>query len=249
MVFADSRARVESLAAGLRSQGTTVFVSHSSLSRDDRRQAERAFSETRDCVIVSTSTLELGIDVGDLDRVIQVGAPRTVASLLQRMGRTGRREGTTRNCLFLATSDMELLQALALIKLLLEGWVEPLVAPRDPVNLVAQQLLARVLAEGRVGRSAWPGSFDRVRSQAAPAADAPSAVLEYILARSLLFEDGGLVAMGPVGEQEYGRRNFMDVTSLNNLRSYSNQRDHEHLSRGAAKRLLASVLDRVATSA
>lgn len=214
LVFADSRARVESLAVGLRSQGTTVFVSHSSLSRDDRRQAERAFSETRDCVIVSTSTLELGIDVGDLDRVIQVGAPRTVASLLQRMGRTGRRDATTRNCLFLATSDMEFLQALALIKLLLEGWVEPLVAPEEPVNLVAQQLLARVLAEGRVGRSAWPGSFDRVRSQAALAADTPSAVLEYMLARSLLFEDGGLVAMGPVGEQEYGRRNFMDVTSL-----------------------------------
>jgi ATP-dependent Lhr-like helicase len=214
LVFADSRARVESLAAGLRAEGTTVFVSHSSLSRDDRRQAERAFSETRDCVIVATSTLELGIDVGDLDRVIQIGAPRTVASLLQRMGRTGRREGTVRNCLFLATSDMELLHALALIRLVLDGWVEPLVAPGEPVNLVAQQLLARVLAEGRVGRSAWPGSFDRVRAQAELAPALPLEILEHMLGRSVLVEDGGIVAMGPVGEQEYGRRNFMDVTSL-----------------------------------
>ena len=125
-MFADSRARVESIAAALRAEGTTVFVSHWSLSRDDRLQAERAFSETRDCVIVATSTLELGIDVGDLDRVIQIGAPATVASLLQRIGRTGRRAGTTRNCLFLATSEMELLQALALIRLALDGWVEPL---------------------------------------------------------------------------------------------------------------------------
>lgn len=214
LVFADSRARVESLAAGLRAAGTTVFVSHSSLSRDDRRQAERAFSETRDCVIVATSTLELGIDVGDLDRVIQIGAPRTVASLLQRMGRTGRRTGTVRNCLFLATSDMELLQALALIRLVLDGWVEPLVAPADPVNLSAQQLLARVLAEGRVGRSEWPGSFDRVRSQAGLSAALPLEVLEHMLGREILVDDGGIVAMGPVGEQEYGRRNFMDVTSL-----------------------------------
>jgi len=214
LVFADSRARVESLAAGLRAEGTTVFVSHSSLSRDDRRQAERAFSETRDCVIIATSTLELGIDVGDLDRVIQLGAPRTVASLLQRMGRTGRRAGSVRNCLFLATSDMELLQALALIRLVLDGWVEPLAAPSEPVNLIAQQLLARVLAEGRVGRSTWPGSFDRVRSQAELSSALPLEVLEHMLARSVLVEDGGIVAMGPVGEQEYGRRNFMDVTSL-----------------------------------
>lgn len=214
LVFADSRARVESIAAKLRSEGTTVFVSHSSLSRDDRRQAERAFSETRDCVIVSTSTLELGIDVGDLDRVIQIGAPPTVASLLQRIGRTGRRAGTTRNCLFLATTDMELLQALALISLVLDGWVEPLVGPAQPVNLVAQQLLARVLAEGRVGRSNWPGAFDAVRTQAELAADIPNSVLGHMLERSLLVEDSSIVAMGPVGEQEYGRRNFMDVTSL-----------------------------------
>jgi ATP-dependent Lhr-like helicase len=214
LVFADSRARVESIAASLRGEGTTVFVSHSSLSRDDRHQAERAFSETRDCVIVATSTLELGIDVGDLDRVIQVGAPSTVASLLQRIGRTGRRADTRRNCLFLATNDMELLQALALILLTLDGWVEPLIGPPQPVNLVAQQLLARVLAEGRVGRSTWPGNFDAVRAEAELAVDVPQRILEHMLNRSLLVEDNSIIAMGPVGEQEYGRRNFMDVTSL-----------------------------------
>lgn len=214
LVFADSRARVETLAAALRSEGATVFVSHSSLSRDDRRAAERAFSETRDCVIVATSTLELGIDVGDLDRVIQVGAPRTVASLLQRMGRTGRRAGTSRNCLFLATDDMEFLVALALVNLVREGWVEPLVAPPEPTNLVAQQLLARVLADARVGRSVWPGSFDRVRAQASLDRELPAAVLEWMLHRELLVEEAGLVSMGPVGEREYGKRNFMEVTSL-----------------------------------
>ena len=205
---------MESIASALRAEGTTVFVSHSSLSRDDRLQAERAFSETRDCVIVATSTLELGIDVGDLDRVVQIGAPSTVASLLQRIGRTGRRSGTTRNCLFLATTDMELLQALALIRLVLDGWVEPLIAPPEPVNLVAQQLLARVLAEGRVGRSAWPGPFGAVRAQAQLDTTVPQTVLDHMLKRSLLVEDSAIVAMGPVGEQEYGRRNFMDVTSL-----------------------------------
>jgi hypothetical protein len=106
--------------------------------------------------------------------------------LLQRTGRTGRRTDTTRNCLFLATREMELLQALALIRLVLDGWVEPLVAPAEPVNLVAQQLLARVLAEGRVGRSTWPGSFDAVRSQAELDPAISEAVLDHMLSRSPL---------------------------------------------------------------
>ena len=55
--------------------GVTTFLSHASLSLDERRRAETAFAEARDCVIVSTSTLELGIDVGDLDRVVQIDAP------------------------------------------------------------------------------------------------------------------------------------------------------------------------------
>ena len=102
LVFCDSRTRVEELALLLRVRKVKTFVSHSSLGLEERRDAERAFSEADDCVIVATSTLELGIDVGDLDHVIQVDAPKTVASLLQRLGRTGRRPGTVRSCLCLA---------------------------------------------------------------------------------------------------------------------------------------------------
>jgi ATP-dependent helicase Lhr and Lhr-like helicase len=80
LVFCDSRARVESLALQLREHGLRTFVCHSSLSDEERREAERAFAESSDCIIVATSTLELGIDVGDLDRVIQIDAPSSVSS-------------------------------------------------------------------------------------------------------------------------------------------------------------------------
>jgi len=63
LVFADSRTRVEEIAAGLRVAGVRTFVSHASLSLDERRQAESAFVEEPDCVIVATSTLELGLDL------------------------------------------------------------------------------------------------------------------------------------------------------------------------------------------
>jgi ATP-dependent Lhr-like helicase len=213
LVFAESRARVEELAAALRGEGTTVFVSHSSLSADERRQAESAFCARRDCVIVATSTLELGIDVGDLDRVVQVGAPRTVASVLQRVGRTGRRGDTVRNCLFLATGDEELLQALALTALVDRGWVEPLVPLPRPVHLAAQQLLARVLTDGRVGRSTWPGPFASVAAAGGLSVADLATLLDHMVAESILLDLDGLLQIGPAGERLFGRRHFMDVTS------------------------------------
>jgi ATP-dependent helicase Lhr and Lhr-like helicase len=99
LVFCDSKRYVEMLGAELRERGVTTHLVHASLLLDERRRAEQAFTEGRDCVIVSTSALELGVDVGDLDRVVQVNARPTVAGFLQRLGRSDRRPGTQRNCL------------------------------------------------------------------------------------------------------------------------------------------------------
>jgi ATP-dependent Lhr-like helicase len=147
LVFCDSRARVEELAVELRQRGVDTFVSHSSLSHDARRQAETAFAEATNCVIVATSTLELGIDVGDLDRVIQIDAPYTVTSFLQRLGRSGRRRGQRRNCLFLTTSEEAVLRAAALLHLWQHGYVEPITPPPLPYHLLGQQLMALALQE------------------------------------------------------------------------------------------------------
>jgi ATP-dependent Lhr-like helicase len=117
LVFCESRRQVEKLGESLRARGVTTFMSHASLSVDERRRAEEAFAEARDCVIVSTSTLELGIGVGDLDHVIQIDTPATVASFLQRLGRTGRRPGSTRNCLFRTVDEDGSIGAAALLLL------------------------------------------------------------------------------------------------------------------------------------
>lgn len=211
LVFADSRTRVEEIAAGLRAAGVRTFVSHASLSLDERRQAEAAFVAEPDCVIVATSTLELGLDVGDLDRVIQVGAPPSVASFLQRMGRTGRRSGTTRNCLFLATDDEELLACLALATLWREGVVEAIKAPPRPSHIFAQQVMALVLQEKGIARAdidLWLGAA----ADAVPEADRPE-VLAHMLANGILAEDVGVLGLGSVGEREFGRRHFGDLVA------------------------------------
>jgi ATP-dependent Lhr-like helicase len=155
LVFCDSKRPAELLGADLRVRGVTTHLVHASLSLDERKRAEQAFAEGRDCVIVSTSALELGIDAGDLDRVIQVNAPATVAGFLQRLGRSGRRPGTVRNCLFLALDEDNLLLAAGLLLAWSRGFVEPAVAPPEPRHIVAQQLLALCLQENRIGEQLW----------------------------------------------------------------------------------------------
>ncbi|MBN9519349.1 DEAD/DEAH box helicase [bacterium] len=214
LVFCDSRSRVEQLSMLLRQDGVETFVSHSSLGLEERRRAERAFSERQNCVIVATSSLELGLDVGDLDRVIQIDAPPTVSSFLQRMGRTGRRSGTASNCTFLATTDEGLLRAAALIDLWQDGFVEPVAAPPKPYHILAQQLMALVLQERGVGRSEW---FDWVATVPGFAATDRSAVadlVDFMLSSGVLWSDDGVLSFAPEGEARYGRKNFMELLSV-----------------------------------
>lgn len=211
LVFCDSRTKVETLAALLRQTGVRTFVSHSSLSVSDRRAAEQAFAEERDCVIVATSALELGIDVGDLDRVIQIDAPTTVSSLLQRIGRTGRRPGMTRNCTFLATNDEGLLMALALCRLLSQGYTEPVQPPADPWHIVAQQAMALVMERTPVGR----GEIADALGCAFPELDRTqiAALLNHLIATDVLAAPDDLMAIGTRGEREFGARNFLELLS------------------------------------
>ncbi|MFJ7421057.1 DEAD/DEAH box helicase [Streptomyces uncialis] len=209
LVFCESRRQVEELGAALRAREVTVFLSHASLSAEERARSEQAFAEARDCVIVSTSTLELGIDVGDLDRVIQIDSPRTVASFLQRVGRTGRRPGSTRNCLLLATTKDTLLQAAALLLLWGRGWVEAVTPPPEPRHLVAQQLLAATLQEHRVGDQLWPGLWNGL----APFDRSAAPVLRHLRSEGFLDEDGGMLFIGPEAERRFGRRHFIELTA------------------------------------
>ena len=214
LVFADSRASVEQISAALRERGVDTFVSHSSLSVDERRRAEQAFAEGRDCVIVATSTLELGIDVGDLDRVIQIDAPATVASFLQRLGRTGRRAGASRNCLFLTTKPENLLHAAGLLTLWTEGFVEPVTPPPEPLHVFAQQLMALALQTGGFERESWKQWIGHVPAFAAMGETVPNEILGHMLAEGIFFEDGGLLWFGEAGERAFGRKNFLEVLSV-----------------------------------
>ncbi|MFE5993770.1 DEAD/DEAH box helicase [Streptomyces sp. NPDC056453] len=210
LVFCESRRQVEELGESLRTKGITTFLSHASLSVDERRRAEEAFADARDCVIVSTSTLELGIDVGDLDRIIQIDAPSSVASFLQRIGRTGRRPGSTRNCLFLAVDQGGLLCAAALLLQWSRGWVEPVVPPPEPRHIVAQQILALCLQEHRIGDKLWQEWW----SGLGPFGPAAEPIVRHLVSEGYLDQDGGMLFIGPEAERRFGHRHFMNLTAV-----------------------------------
>lgn len=210
LVFVDSRRLAEELGAALCERGVRTFLSHSSLSAEQRRESEEAFAEARDCVIVATSTLELGIDVGDLDRVIQINAPRTVSSFLQRLGRTGRRPGSTRNCLFLSLNDQSLLATLGMLHCWAEGWVEAVSATPEPRHIVAQQILAAALQTRRIPLVGW-------QSQWGPLplfAEDDQVIMDHLLDTGFLDHDGGTAFIGAEAEKHFGRRHFMELLAV-----------------------------------
>ena len=210
LVFCDSRGNVERLASLLREHGVRTFISHASLSAAERRQAETAFGEERDCVIVATSTLELGIDVGDLDRVIQLDAPTTVSSFLQRMGRSGRRAAAKRNCLFLCTQPSSLLSVLGLVELWSRGWVEAVSAPPEPWGVVAQQSLTLILERGMLAT----GELLSYLKSAFPECSDPDVkcTVEFLLGTGYLSQPAeGMVQIGPRAETQFGRGHYREL--------------------------------------
>ncbi|MCK4764417.1 MAG: DEAD/DEAH box helicase [Candidatus Aminicenantes bacterium] len=150
LVFPNSRGRVEEVAVKLKKVARRTgdpqryFAHHSSVSKELREYAEH-FAKKRSrysYTIICTSTLELGIDIGMVDLIVQVDATFSVSSLVQRFGRSGRQEGEKSNLLLYATNPWSLLQALACVELFREGFIEPVTPVRYPIDILFQQVLS-----------------------------------------------------------------------------------------------------------
>ena len=150
LVFVNTRPTAEGLAARLNrlAPDLAVAVHHGSLSREVREEAERAFREGRLRALVATSSLELGIDIGAVDHVVQFGSPHQVGRLVQRVGRSGHRLGRTIHGTVLALDDDDLEEAAVLARRADEGRVEPVGWRTRNRLAAAQQIVASLRAEG-----------------------------------------------------------------------------------------------------
>ncbi|UPU37484.1 DEAD/DEAH box helicase [Geomonas paludis] len=214
LFFCQSRSTTEAVAEYMRRAGTDVFVHHSAMSREERQLAEERFHHGKDACIVCTSTLELGIDVGDLDLVLQSEAPDTVSSFLQRMGRTGRRSGQAANTTFFCETTEGILQAIALVELAKSGWVEPVEVERRCWPVLIHQLLAMALANDGISvEDAWL-QLSRVPDFQGINRDEYDSLLEWLLRDCALRLAGGRLVIGPKAEHRFGRKNFMELFAV-----------------------------------
>ncbi len=214
LFFCQSRATSEAVAEFMRRAGTEVFVHHSAVSREERQLAEERFNHGTDACIVCTSTLELGIDVGDLDRVLQAEAPGTVGSFLQRMGRTGRRPGQVANTTFFCETAEGVLQAIALVELAKSGWVESVEVIDRCWPVLIHQLLALALAgDGVTAEAAW-AHLSRVTDFSGISREEYDQLIAWLLDNEWMRLAAGCVVLGPQAERRFGRRNFMDLYAV-----------------------------------
>ena len=151
LVFVNSRRDAENVMNAVSPRMENVYIHHSSLSLDVRKEAEGAFSRSGGACIICTSTLELGIDIGDLDVVVQLGPPNSVSSFLQRMGRSGRR-GKSAYVAWVLRDACELLCSVAIIESAMRQAVEPLHPQKRPYNVLVQQMFLFVHRTKRTTR-------------------------------------------------------------------------------------------------
>lgn len=213
LVFVNSRSSAEQLVKACAGRVRNLHIHHSSISPATRKLAEEAFNSQDGACIICTSTLELGIDIGDLDVVVQVGPPNSVSSFLQRMGRSGRR-GKAAYVAWILKCPSELLCSIAIIECAVQKHVEDLQPPKKPFNVLLQQVflylhnhsrtnrrdLASCLFTSPVFGGMDPGILDRI--------------LDHLIHKGYLTTDGEMIMPGPEAERVFGRSNWKDLYSV-----------------------------------
>ncbi|MFZ5481119.1 MAG: DEAD/DEAH box helicase [Myxococcota bacterium] len=232
LAFANSRRSVELYTARLRrmceSQNLPeeFFPHHGSLSREYREDSERMLKEAgRPATIFCTSTLELGIDVGAVKSVAQIGCPPGVASLRQRLGRSGRADGAPAILRMYITEDstdsdapvedalrVELVQSIAIVRLLLRRWYEPPTSGMLHLSTLVQQVLSLIAQHGGASAAqAW-----RLLCETGPFRDVGTPMFARLLrvmaARDLIVQThDGLLVLGLKGERLVNHYGFYAV--------------------------------------
>ncbi len=161
LLFVNTRSTAEELSASIRKDGVPVGIHHGSLSREVRLEAEESFKIGKTKSLLCTSSLELGMDIGDITLVIQYGSPHQVFRLVQRVGRSGHSlTGTPRGVIF--TNDFDdFLESEVIRTLAQNGYLEKKQVERSALDVIANQLVGLTLDLGPISLSKAHEIFSR----------------------------------------------------------------------------------------
>jgi len=213
LVFVNSRRDAENVMNAVSPRMQNVYIHHSSLSAAVRREAEDAFSREGGACIICTSTLELGIDIGDLDVVVQLGPPNSVSSFLQRMGRSGRR-GKPAYVAWVLHDTCELICSAAIIESAMHQAVEPLHPQKRPYNVLVQQMLLFVHRTRRTTRRQLEHSLRSLPPFAGIPSTTIGRIITHAILQGYLATDGDMIMLGERAEQTFGNSNWKDLYSV-----------------------------------
>lgn len=179
LIFTNTRREAERVARALTERlGADAITSHhGSLAHEQRREAERRLKEGELRALVATASLELGIDVGDVDLVCQLGSPRSISTFLQRVGRSGHFLGGKPKGRLIPLSRDDLVECIALLDAVDRGELDRVIIPRGAADILAQQIVATAAAEEEVELDSLFSAFRR----AAPYADYPREDFDAII--------------------------------------------------------------------
>ncbi|BAY80022.1 DEAD/DEAH box helicase domain-containing protein (plasmid) [Nostoc linckia NIES-25] len=232
LIFANNRTRTESIIASLRKIAAEqklpdiYHVHHGSIAASLRQAAENAMREPNNpAVTAATLTLELGIDIGHLERVIQLDSPMSVASFLQRLGRSGRR-GEAADMRFICTEEQplpeasfpeqipwQLLQCIAIIQLYVEEkWIEPIKPIKYPLSLLYHQTMSILTAMGEISPNALAKQIFSLPPFAAICQEDFRLLLRYLIdIGHIQHTEQGKLILGLAGEKVVRRFQFYAV--------------------------------------
>jgi ATP-dependent Lhr-like helicase len=219
LIFPNSRGRAEEVAVKLKKISDRVkghpyyFSHHSSVDRELREYVEHFAKNNKryNFCISCTSTLELGIDIGSIDEVVQIDATNSISSLIQRVGRSGRKEGESSNLFLYATTQWSLLQSIACWLLFKESFIEPPEINEMPYDILVHQALSITKGHSGIPLSELTIQLRENSAFRLTKQTEIEEILDYLIKIDLLERIHNDVIIGIEGEKIVNSRDFYSV--------------------------------------
>lgn len=209
LIFVNRRADAEKYYQLMNNMGfQNVFLHHSSIGKYDREEYEKRFKECSFGFMISTSTLELGIDIGNIDRVIQINPPNNMSSLLQRVGRSGRRSKVQKSIII--SNDFDAFVSLAEIILIKEGLIENIKIPTNAKDIFYHQILSSIF---EVGKLDYNELYERLSSCyvfSDISKDDYYSLLSDMREKDFIEKNQNFISLGYNFEKEFGKYNYSE---------------------------------------